>query len=90
MKPLGDMRRHFWMVQKMARAQGLDLAGAMARGDLDQAEWAGIVKRCQSCDGAAHCARLLAGDGPGELPGYCCNREPFRILLADQVMGESA
>lgn len=90
MKPLGDMRRHFWLAQKMARAQGLDLAGAMARGDLNQAEWAGIVARCQGCNGSETCARALARDGLDEVPDYCRNRQRFGILLADQIMGENA
>lgn len=90
MKPLGDMRRHFWLVQKMAQVQGLDLVGALARGDLDQADWAGMVTRCRGCDGAEQCARIPPDEQPGALPGYCCNRERFQILLTDQIMGEDA
>lgn len=89
MKPLGEPRRHFWLVQKMAQKQGVDLTGAMARGDLDQADWAGMVTRCRGCTGAEACAQMPEQGGSGELPEYCRNRERFRILLADQIMAEN-
>lgn len=83
MKPLGETRRHVWLARRMARLHGLDLAGAADRGDLEQAAWAGMVRRCRGCDWAESCARYLDRGEPGAgLPDPCRNRLQFATLKA--------
>jgi len=90
MKPLGDARRHFWLAQRMARNGGLDLAGAKARGDLDQESWARMVQRCRGCDWTTGCERFLAfGQGVETLPVNCRNRRQFRALKVVEEMEET-
>lgn len=86
-KPLGDATRHYWLVQDMARAAGVDLAAEAAAGRLDQAQWAGMVERCRGCgweraDGGCH--RWLADqpDGAATVPDLCANVEKFDFLGA--------
>ena len=37
MKPLGPVRRHYWLLQDMAQATGVDLSAAVENGTLDLA-----------------------------------------------------
>ena len=79
MRPLGNARHHFWLVQRMAGLNGLDLAGARARGDLDQETWADVVERCRGCDWTEGCERfltkgVLAKRDGAEWPKQCRNR----------------
>lgn len=94
--PLGDERSHYWRVQRMARATGVDLAEAQRRGVLPQDDWAGMVWRCRACLWAEGCARWLdhradieaGGEGARVCPDDCVNGRPFRMLqdeLRDEV-----
>lgn len=86
--PLGDERTHYWRVQRMARATGVDLAEAQRRGVLPQRDWAGMVGRCRGCLWAEGCDRWLdhrAGiaeetDAPRACPEDCVNRRVFAAL----------
>ncbi|MDQ2090131.1 DUF6455 family protein [Marimonas arenosa] len=87
MKPLGGTRQHFWLAKRMAGQHALDLAQAMARGDLDQSDWAKVVQRCRECDWTGGCRRYLArGEGAKQAaekwPGGCPNRAVFATLKA--------
>ncbi len=85
-KPLGDATRHYWLVQDMARAAGVDLAAEVSAGRLDQAQWAGMVERCRGCDWerAGGCHRWLAdqADGTATVPDLCANVKTFGDLGA--------
>lgn len=82
-KPLGDSRKHFWLAQRMARLNGLELNEAADQGNLDQESWAGIVHRCRGCDWVEGCERFLdKGVAPEALPVGCKNRMQFSVLKA--------
>ena len=75
----------------MARAGGLNLAGARARGDMDQACWAGIVERCRGCGWTCECERFLSRSARiDSLPEKCRNRIQFGALKALEEMEEYA
>lgn len=81
---LGDEVRHYWLVQRMARATGTDLVAATRQGDLDQKTWAGMVQRCRGCDWASECQRWLdcPDEAPRATPETCQNRKMFQRLQA--------
>ncbi|WP_240989086.1 DUF6455 family protein [Salipiger mangrovisoli] len=89
--PLGDERTHYWRVQRMARATGLDLAEAQRLGVLPQHDWAGMVGRCRGCLWAENCDRWLdkrpemTDDlcGPRTCPEDCVNRRVFATLQGE-------
>lgn len=76
-RPLGDESEHYWLVQRMAKATGVDLVAAAQAGLLTQEDWAGIVTSCRRCQWTEGCGRWL--DQPAEeqraLPGPCLNRK---------------
>lgn len=84
-KPLGDRKTHYWLVQSMAKAAGVDLAAEMEEGRLTQADWSGVVKRCRGCgwerEGGG-CSRWLSFQVPGEadVPDACVNQATFQAL----------
>lgn len=73
---LGEEIEHYWLVQRMAKATGVDLVQAMDAGVLAQDGWAEIVTRCRGCQWAEGCGRWL--DQPVDeergLPTPCRNR----------------
>lgn len=73
MKPLGRRRRHYWLVQRMARATGADLMRAWQAGELRQRDWAAMVGRCRGCPCPQHCERLLARNEAASPPKFCLN-----------------
>ncbi|MDQ2095671.1 DUF6455 family protein [Rhodalgimonas zhirmunskyi] len=86
MKPLGETKRHFWLAQRMAKLHDVDLVGAVARGDLAQEEWAGMVTRCRGCEWTEGCTRFLEqGEAHDDLPHDCRNRVRMAELLALQT-----
>lgn len=82
MKPLGDTRTHFWNVQRMARAVGVDLVEARAAGALSEEVWSDMVVRCRACDWAEGCAKWLPQHTEGEkrAPVGCVNASVFAAL----------
>jgi len=81
MKPLGDKLRHYWLAQRMAKQNGLDLARAQDDGLLDQPDWAAMVERCRGCTWADGCDRWLrAIEGGGDIPADCINHDEFTAL----------
>lgn len=89
MKPLGSLKRHFWLVKRMAKTTGVDLAQARAEGTLTQKEWAGMVGRCRTCSAPGACAKWLdmaALEGGAEVqPAYCENRDRLQSLKKEDA-----
>lgn len=89
-RPLGPETAHYWRVQRMARATGVDLVAAWKAERFDHAAWKRIVTRCRGCAWAEGCQRWL--DRPTEsvrrLPQTCLNRERLEQLGAE--VGELA
>lgn len=73
---LGDTTEHFWLIQRMAKTSGLDLAEAMHQGALDQDDWAAMVNRCRGCAWAEGCHRWLdvVDQRSDSAPEPCLNR----------------
>lgn len=86
-KPLGDPVDHYWLVQSMARAAGVDLAAASNQGRLTDEAWAEVVNRCRDCDWERNggCSRWLSRQEAGEatVPDNCVNQDVFADLLAE-------
>ncbi len=81
MKPLGKANHHFWRVQKMARATGIDLVAAVRSGELSPQDWADMVQSCRACDWAEQCRhRLKNGQSLGHVPAECANCDWFEAL----------
>ncbi|MCF6444048.1 DUF6455 family protein [Nereida sp. MMG025] len=80
-RKLGDPRKHFWLAQRMAKAIGVDLAGKSRGGEIDQAEWAGMITKCRGCQWAEGCSTWLQDqDGSATAPNTCENAERFNGL----------
>jgi len=87
MRPLGDPRDHYWLVQGMARAIGVDIVGAFEAGHLDHEEWAEIVECCRRCDWSAGCRDWLASAPAASCPPpECCNRARLALLRLEQEL----
>ncbi|MDO6584802.1 DUF6455 family protein [Salipiger sp. 1_MG-2023] len=81
-RPLGARTDHYWLVQRMARANGTDLAAASDDGHLTQEQWAAMIERCRGCAWVQGCQRWL--DQPEQAlrdtPANCGNRAHFADL----------
>ncbi|SEP86307.1 DUF6455 family protein [Thalassovita taeanensis] len=81
MKPLGDMTRHYWLAQRMAKTTGTDLVAAQEVGALDQSAWAEMVQTCRSCDWTEGCERWLTTQAEtADVVETCPNCNKFRDL----------
>ena len=82
---LGDENEHYWLVQRMARATGVDLVEATKAGVLSQEEWAGIVTRCRSCQWSEGCQSWLSEpvDEERPFPETCINRKRLAALKTE-------
>ncbi len=94
MKPLGEVKEHFWLVQRMARATGADLDAAQDCGELKVEDWAAMVTRCRGCAGPESCRDWLdtaerAEADPQPAPGICMNRAVFARLGTAQDRKET-
>ncbi|WP_417205539.1 DUF6455 family protein [Antarctobacter sp.] len=81
-QPLGDEVEHYWLVQRMAKATGVDLVRAVEDGLLTQDGWARIVSRCRGCTWADGCGHWLDApvEGDRPLPDLCINRKRLAAL----------
>ena len=72
---LGAENEHYWLVQRMAKATGVNLVQAMDDGVLTQKDWAGIVTRCRTCQWTEGCDRWLNAptEDTRDLPDTCLN-----------------
>ncbi|SHI91420.1 hypothetical protein SAMN05444404_0987 [Ruegeria lacuscaerulensis ITI-1157] len=78
---MGQIMRHMRLVLRMGRAAGVDLVEAHKSGRLSQADWAGMVRRCQNCSAAQPCHDWLARhDTCGPTFETCPNRAIFKQL----------
>lgn len=90
-RPLGEENAHFWLVQRMAKATGVDLVAAWERDLLDSQDWAAIVGRCRGCQWAEGCGHWLdhSGDVPRDVPDTCLNNtrlERIRARLEESIV----
>ena len=86
MKPMGQMRRHYWLTQDMAKALDVDLVAAFREGRITNADYAGMVTRCRSCADPGACRRWLGRHeerGSAEAPPAYCENIDFLDSLAD-------
>ncbi len=82
---LGDETKHYWLIQRMARATGVDLVEATNAGVLKQEEWAEIVTRCRSCQWSEGCQRWIGApvDEERPFPEPCINRNRLAALKTE-------
>lgn len=83
--PLGDIERHFWLSQSVARTIGINLSEAMAENRLTPKDYTTMITRCraQGCQDA--CQRWLAAqttETPNGPPEYCANSDLLKRLSA--------
>lgn len=86
-RPLGRTGVHYWLVQRMAKRCGVDTSNAVARGDIDQDDWVGMVQKCRGCTWTEGCERWLAHldeDGSVAPPAECINAEILKSLATSQ------
>lgn len=60
MKPMGNQRDHYWLVQRMAKALGCDTVQAMEDGTLNASDWSDMVTRCRGCQATCACKLWLS------------------------------
>ena len=74
-KALGDKIEHLWLVQRMAKVAGVDLAAAMETGTLSSEDWSKLVSRCRGCAWAGSCSEWLDQQFTvvENAPGECIN-----------------
>ncbi|MBR9762503.1 MAG: hypothetical protein GYB53_02940 [Rhodobacteraceae bacterium] len=68
MVPKGDQVTHYWLMQRMAKSLGCDMAAAMAEGRLETRDWAAMVDRCRGCEAICACQRWLRAAELDEIP----------------------
>ncbi|MFA3918948.1 DUF6455 family protein [Ruegeria hyattellae] len=75
------LKRHASLVDRMARAVGVDLEESAMCGDLKFDEIADAVLTCTGCSNPEHCESWLSvNDSAGAAPGYCRNTELLKRL----------
>lgn len=79
---LGAKADHYWLVQRMAKATGVDLVRASEAEVLDQETWSDVVTRCRACVWAEGCARWLdmSDDAERPAPENCLNRQKMDAI----------
>lgn len=86
--PLGKTGVHYWLVQRMAKACGVDTIKAAEEGDLEPESWAELVTRCRSCRWADGCDRWLrrheGDDVQLKPPSECINSDVLNFLSERQ------
>lgn len=82
---LGPENDHYWLVQRMAKATGIDLVRAANTDILTQEDWAGIVTHCRGCNWSDGCGRWLdqPDDAQRDLPQPCINRIRLAEIKAE-------
>ncbi|CUH74685.1 DUF6455 family protein [Tropicibacter naphthalenivorans] len=83
-RPLGEENEHYWLVQRMAKATGVDLVRAWDQGLLTHDDWAAIVTRCRGCRWAEGCDHWLdlPTDADRDLPHSCLNKTRLAKIKA--------
>ena len=78
----GTLDGRYWLTDGVARAAGVHLPEAMARGELHREALRRMVARCSNCTKTDTCLLHLAQPDGGEsaVPDYCLNRETIETL----------
>ena len=81
---LGPEIEHYWLVQRMAKATGVDLVEAWDRGLLTSEDWAAIITRCRGCQWVEGCDRYLnvPTEATRTAPGPCLNKARLARIKA--------
>lgn len=80
---LDDIEQSFWLNRSVARAIGVNLSDALAKGHLSPDDYSVMVTRCHAQGCHAACQRWLAaqtGERPKQPPEYCANAEVLAWL----------
>ncbi|WP_168797884.1 DUF6455 family protein [Pacificoceanicola onchidii] len=80
------LRRHAYLVDEMANAQGLDLEEQVFRGTLSIPDLDDAVLRCTGCTDPGSCEVWLESrtETAGAPPSYCRNHVLFAELRRTQ------
>ena len=78
----GGPARHFWLTRSVARAMGVNLSEAMARGAMSAKGYARLVGICRQCHCVERCELWLATHAMAEARalGDCPNRSSLEAL----------
>ncbi|MEX0304973.1 MAG: DUF6455 family protein [Leisingera sp.] len=82
---LGNIFRHLWLLQAVARAAGVDLIQEMRAGRLSGLEYAQMVTQCRGAGCSKSCALWSSarrGDEPAAVPEFCPSAKIFKRLMA--------
>ena len=86
MRDTDTLKHHAGLVDRMARANGVDLEEAVLAGALRFDQIADAVLNCAGCTNPDHCAGVLASTTAlNAPPGYCRN-----LHLLDALKRETA
>ena len=78
---LGDTLKHLWLVRRMAKSSGVDVAKAQQDGTLDQALWNDMIHTCRHCQWTQGCGRHLQRAATGApVPNNCLNKSQLDAL----------
>lgn len=81
---LGDLFRHLWLFQTVAKAAGIDLSAALRSGELSHLDYAKLVTRCRSGGCSNACALWSSARKPGEgpaVPDFCPSAQTLKRLM---------
>ena len=82
--------RAYWLTHGMARAVGVNLAGAVIEGWLTRRDLARLVTRCQTCGRSHDCQLWLATARSAPLPEFCGNKADIEALVPDDAAAMEA
>lgn len=69
----GDLDRHFWLAQGMARTKGVRFSDAMRLGQLTPQSFTNLVNTCRGCAMSDRCMGWMARSGATDepIPEFC-------------------
>ncbi|KIC13374.1 DUF6455 family protein [Leisingera sp. ANG-Vp] len=81
---LGNIFRHLWLLQAVAKAAGVDLTAELRSGRLSGLEHARMVTQCRGAGCSKSCALWNSarreGDAPA-VPEFCPSAKVFKRLM---------
>lgn len=82
----GDLDRHFWLTQGMARTLGIRFSDAMADGRLTAQGFADLVNTCRGCAMSQRCTFWMADvhSRTEPAPAFCENAQILNRLRHGQ------
>lgn len=80
---LGNIFRHLWLLQAVARAAGVDLQQEIREGRLGGLEYARLVTTCRGAGCSKTCALWLSArrDDAPAVPDFCPSAKTLRRLM---------